>query len=101
MLQYEGENHGLAKAENLRDYSVRMREFFDHHLQGAPAPDWLENGVKRLDLERHLEERARAIAPAPAPPAGAGKGATRPAGDRRRRRIAPTRSAAEPRPTSG
>jgi dienelactone hydrolase len=65
MLQYEGENHGLAKAENQRDYSVRMREFFDHHLKGAAAPPWLAEGVKRIDLEHHLEERALAIAPEP------------------------------------
>ena len=63
MLQYEGENHGLAKAENQRDYSVRMREFFDHHLKGEAAPPWLADGVKRIDLEHHLEERALAIAP--------------------------------------
>ena len=48
MLQYEGENHGLAKAENQRDYSVRMREFFDHHLKGAATPPWLADGVKRI-----------------------------------------------------
>ena len=66
MLQYEGENHGLAKAENQRDYSVRMREFFDHHLKGEAAPPWLADGVKRIDLEHHLEERALAIAPEPA-----------------------------------
>jgi dipeptidyl aminopeptidase/acylaminoacyl peptidase len=65
MLQYEGENHGLAKAENQRDYAVRMREFFDHHLKGEPAPPWLADGVRRLDLERHLEQRAREIAPGP------------------------------------
>jgi hypothetical protein len=65
MLQYEGENHGLAKAENQRDYSVRMREFFDHHLKGEPAPPWLSEGVRRIDLEHHLEQRAREIAPEP------------------------------------
>ena len=36
MLQYKGENHGLAKPENQKDYTVRMREFFDHHLMGKP-----------------------------------------------------------------
>jgi len=71
MLQYEGENHGLVKAENQRDYAVRMREFFDHHLLGAPAPPWLTDGVRRLDLERHLEERARAIADAAKAESGA------------------------------
>jgi len=68
MLQYEGENHGLVGRENRLDYTVRMREFFDHHLTGAPAPAWLADGVKRIELERHLEERARELDP-PGPPA--------------------------------
>ena len=41
MLEYTGENHGLAKPSNQRDYTVRMKEFFDHYLMGAPAPDWM------------------------------------------------------------
>jgi dienelactone hydrolase len=67
MLEYEGENHGLAKRENRRDYFVRMREFFDHHLRGEAAPPWLVDGVRRLDLERHLEDRARSQRPAAVP----------------------------------
>jgi dipeptidyl aminopeptidase/acylaminoacyl peptidase len=59
MLQYVGENHGLRKPANQQDYSVRMREFFDHHLKGAPAPDWWTQGVPRLKLEEHLRERAK------------------------------------------
>ena len=59
MLQYKGENHGLVKPANRKDYSVRMREFFDHHLMGKPAPDWLKEGVPHLKLEEHLKERAR------------------------------------------
>ncbi len=57
MIQYKGENHGLAKLENRKDYSVRMMEFFDFHLKGKPAPDWITSGVERLVLEKHLEER--------------------------------------------
>ncbi len=63
LLQYTGENHGLAKPANQKDYAIRMREFFDHHLLGAPAPDWLENGVPRLEMRKHLEERAKAKPP--------------------------------------
>jgi dipeptidyl aminopeptidase/acylaminoacyl peptidase len=59
MLQYKGENHGLAKLENRKDYTVRMLEFFDHHLKGKPAPAWLQEGVPHLKLKDHLEERAR------------------------------------------
>ncbi|MFN5332932.1 MAG: prolyl oligopeptidase family serine peptidase [Bacteroidota bacterium] len=58
LVQYLGENHGLGKMENRKDYSVRMMEFFDHHLKGLPAPDWMLQGVPRLKLGEHLEERA-------------------------------------------
>lgn len=58
LVQYLGENHGLGKLENRKDYSVRMMEFFDHHLKGMPAPSWMEKGVPRLKLGDHLEERA-------------------------------------------
>jgi dipeptidyl aminopeptidase/acylaminoacyl peptidase len=57
MLQYKGENHGLAKLENRKDYAVRMMEFFDHYLKGTPAPDWLKDGVDHLKLNEHLTER--------------------------------------------
>lgn len=57
MMQYKGENHGLAKQPNRKDYSVRMMEFFDSQLKGKPAPEWWSKGVLRLDLEQHLEKR--------------------------------------------
>ena len=62
MLEYVGENHGLRKPSNMRDYTVRMKEYFDHYLKGAPAPDWMTKGVPRLQMEEHLKERAK---PAP------------------------------------
>jgi dipeptidyl aminopeptidase/acylaminoacyl peptidase len=62
MLEYIGENHSLRKPANQRDYTVRMMEFFDHHLKGAPAPDWMDKGVPRLKMEEHLKERAKAKA---------------------------------------
>lgn len=57
MLQYKGENHGLAKTENQKDYAARMREFFDHHLMGKPAPDWWKDGVPHLKMDDHLNGR--------------------------------------------
>ena len=59
MLQYKGENHGLARPANQRDYAARMREFFDHHLTGKPAPAWLTDGVPHLKIDDHLTERAK------------------------------------------
>ncbi|HSF23426.1 MAG TPA: prolyl oligopeptidase family serine peptidase, partial [Blastocatellia bacterium] len=61
MLQYKGENHGLAKLENRKDYSVRMLEFFDHHLKGKPAPAWLREGVPHLKMKEHLDERVKEV----------------------------------------
>ncbi len=58
MVQYKGENHGLAKMENRKDYSVRMMEFFDHYLKGKEAPVWLKNGIDRSKLPEHLENTA-------------------------------------------
>jgi dipeptidyl aminopeptidase/acylaminoacyl peptidase len=58
MITYKGENHGIAKLENRKDYSVRMLEFFDHFLKGKPAPEWWSKGIDRLKMEEHLEERS-------------------------------------------
>jgi dipeptidyl aminopeptidase/acylaminoacyl peptidase len=70
LLQYKGENHGLRKPENMKDYAQRMREFFDHHLMGKPAPNWLTEGVPHLKLKDHLDERGLPAArPVPTPEA--------------------------------
>jgi dipeptidyl aminopeptidase/acylaminoacyl peptidase len=61
MLQYKGENHGLRKLPNQKDYTIRMREFFDHHLMGKPAPEWMEKGVSHLEHEEHIKERTKEI----------------------------------------
>ncbi len=57
LVQYKGENHGLGKLENRKDYSVRMMEFFDYHLKGLKAPDWWTDGVDMLKLSEHLDKR--------------------------------------------
>jgi dipeptidyl aminopeptidase/acylaminoacyl peptidase len=58
MITYKGENHGIAKLPNRKDYAVRMMEYFDYMLKGKPAPEWWSKGVNRLDMEKHLESRA-------------------------------------------
>ncbi len=60
MLEYPGENHGLARPANQQDYTVRMKEFFDHYLKGAPAPDWWKDGVPRLKMQENLDGRLKA-----------------------------------------
>ncbi|MBC7568696.1 MAG: S9 family peptidase [Spirosoma sp.] len=61
LVQYKGENHGLAKLPNRKDYAVRMLEFFDHHLKGKPAPTWLQKGVQKLELDEHIEKQTAAL----------------------------------------
>ena len=82
LLEYPGENHGLARPANQQDYTERMKEFFDHYLKTAPAPQWLEYGVPRLKMQEHIDlrlkerqEREKAKnPPAPAPSGGRGGG---------------------------
>jgi dipeptidyl aminopeptidase/acylaminoacyl peptidase len=45
MLTYNNEAHNLRKRPNRMDLSVRMMQFFDHYLKGAPAPVWMEDGI--------------------------------------------------------
>ena len=51
MFNYLGEDHGLRKRINQKDFTIRMQQFFDHHLKGAEAPDWMKNGIKAWDQE--------------------------------------------------
>lgn len=48
LLAYPGEGHGLRGVANRRDLTVRYFQFFDHYLKGAPAPQWLTEGVPYL-----------------------------------------------------
>ena len=54
-LSYSGEPHHLSKEENQKDFQIRMKQFFDHYLKGAPTPDWMENGVSYLKKKRKLD----------------------------------------------
>jgi acetyl esterase/lipase len=44
-LSYPNEPHHLAIKENQKDFQIRMKQFFDHYLMGAPAPKWMTDGV--------------------------------------------------------
>lgn len=57
LLEYVGENHGLARPANQKDYALRMTEWFDTFLRDQPAPDWMKDGVPRLQMEGHLKTR--------------------------------------------
>jgi dienelactone hydrolase len=49
MLQYNGEDHNLVERRNRKDLSIRLAQFFDHYLKGAPAAKWIAEGVPATD----------------------------------------------------
>ncbi len=44
-LQYRDEPHHLQKYPNMIDYTIRMKEYFDHHLRGIKPAPWIIDGV--------------------------------------------------------
>ena len=48
-LNYNGEPHWPLKRQNRKDFNVRMAQFFDYYLKGAPMPVWMERGVPALE----------------------------------------------------
>jgi dipeptidyl aminopeptidase/acylaminoacyl peptidase len=49
---YNGEPHGLRRRPDQKDYTIRLQQYFDHFLKGAPAPDWMTNGVPYIEREK-------------------------------------------------
>ncbi|HET7040323.1 MAG TPA: prolyl oligopeptidase family serine peptidase [Gemmatimonadales bacterium] len=45
LVNYNGEPHWPLPYPKRRDWNIRMQQFFDHYLMGAPAPEWLARGV--------------------------------------------------------
>ena len=57
MLSYEGENHGLAREPNQRDYQGRILQWFAHYLKGEPAPAWIETGLSYIEQQDGLKAK--------------------------------------------
>lgn len=47
LLQYEGANHGLDNID-AKDYTIRMKQFFDYYLKGCKPPIWMTRGRPAL-----------------------------------------------------
>ena len=56
LLEYVGENHGLARPVNMKDYAMRQKDWFDHYLKGAPAPEWMTNGIPRIKMDEYWQQ---------------------------------------------
>jgi dipeptidyl aminopeptidase/acylaminoacyl peptidase len=55
LLEYVGENHGLARPINQKDYAMRQKDWFDHYLKGVPAPDWMTKGIPRIKMDEYWQ----------------------------------------------
>ena len=51
LWSYNGEFHGLRRRADQRDWSLRLHQYFDHFLKGAPAPEWMTKGIPYLDRD--------------------------------------------------
>ncbi len=49
LLQYNNEEHNLTQRRNTKDLSIRLEQFFNHYLKGAPAPKWMKEGRPATD----------------------------------------------------
>src|SRR3569832_2242487 len=56
MFTYNGEPHGLRRRPDQKDYTVRLQQFFDFYLKGAPEPQWMLKGIPYLSRD---EEKAK------------------------------------------
>lgn len=48
MLQYNEGNHGIWGEEAI-DFSIRMKQFFDHYLKDSACPRWMLYGIPAKD----------------------------------------------------
>ncbi|MFZ9387524.1 MAG: prolyl oligopeptidase family serine peptidase [Chitinophagaceae bacterium] len=45
LLNYNGQGHGLSQRKDMKDYYIRMQQFFDYMLKGARPARWITEGV--------------------------------------------------------
>jgi dipeptidyl aminopeptidase/acylaminoacyl peptidase len=57
MLQYDKGGHGVKPGKDSEDMYLRIAQFFDHYLKGAPPPKWMTEGIlpERKQIDTGLE----------------------------------------------
>ena len=48
LIDYNNDVHNPAGRANQKDIAMKMQQFFDNKLKGAPAPDWMVHGIPYL-----------------------------------------------------
>lgn len=64
MVNYNGDEHNPTKRANQLDIDKKMLEFFDHHLRGASAPEWMKRGIPYIEKGRDQIRAVPAVTPA-------------------------------------
>jgi dienelactone hydrolase len=54
MINYNNQPHWPITVANILDWNIRLQQFFDHYLKGAPAPAWMVRGVPATEKGRTL-----------------------------------------------
>ena len=49
MLVYNKAPHNLKRRADMEDLTIRMQQFFDFYLKGAPEPVWMNSGVPAIE----------------------------------------------------
>jgi dipeptidyl aminopeptidase/acylaminoacyl peptidase len=60
LFSYNGEFHGWRRRHNQKDFAIRMQQFFDHFLKGAPKPEWMAKGIPYIEREEEKERFKKA-----------------------------------------
>jgi dipeptidyl aminopeptidase/acylaminoacyl peptidase len=67
LLKYDNGEHTLHDLKELKDYTVRYTQFFDHYLKYAPAPQWMTQGVplklKGIESRYELDPQSKCNTP--------------------------------------
>jgi dipeptidyl aminopeptidase/acylaminoacyl peptidase len=48
MLEYDDEGHGIGGKNNMIDFSIRLKQFFDYYLECKSAPKWMTIGIPAI-----------------------------------------------------
>jgi dipeptidyl aminopeptidase/acylaminoacyl peptidase len=65
LINYNGDVHNPASRANQKDMAMRMQQFFDTKLKGAPAPDWMVKGIPATEKGRDQVQMTKPVTPSP------------------------------------
>jgi dipeptidyl aminopeptidase/acylaminoacyl peptidase len=60
-LKYEKGSHTLSDQDEMKDFTIRYMQYFDHYLKEGPAPRWMTEGIplklKGIESRYELDPR--------------------------------------------